>query len=166
MIRLLNFSLNGRERTDAVPDNVLLLDHLRETVGLTGTKTGCDGGECGACTVLVDGAPVLSCLTLAATVAGRSVETVESLSAGGRLAFIQEGFHRKLGSQCGYCTPGLIMASEALLRREPNPTEDAIREALGSNICRCTGYVKIIEAVQWAAATAAATGATGRAAAT
>ena len=155
MIRLLTYRLNGRERTDAVPDNVLLLDYLRETVGLTGTKTGCDGGECGACTVLVDGVPALSCLTLAATVAGRSVETIESLAEGGRLAFIQEGFHRKLGSQCGYCTPGLIMASEALLRHIPNPTEDAIRDALGSNICRCTGYVKIVEAVQWAAAAAA-----------
>ena len=159
MIRLLTYRLNGRERADAVPDNVLLLDHLRETVGLTGTKTGCDGGECGACTVLVDGVPVLSCLTLAATVGGRSVETIESLAEGGRLAFIQEGFHRKLGSQCGYCTPGLIMASEALLRRDPNPTEDAIREGLGSNICRCTGYVKIVEAVQWAAQAARASAA-------
>ena len=166
MTRLLTWRLNGRERTDAVADNVLLLDHLRETVGLTGTKTGCDGGEYGACTVLVDGASVLSCLTLAATVAGRSVETVESLAKGGRLAFIQKGFHRKLGSQCGYCTPGLIMASEALLRRDPDPTEDAIRDALGSNICRCTGYVKIIEAVQWAAAAAATTGGTERSAAT
>ena len=156
MIRLLTWRLNGRDRADAVPDNVLLHDYLRETVGLTGTKTGCDGGECGACTVLVDGAPLLSCLTLAASVAGRSVETIESLAHGGRLAFIQEGFHRKLGSQCGYCTPGLIMASEALLRMDPNPSEDAIREALGSNICRCTGYVKIIEAVQWAAEAAAA----------
>lgn len=155
MVRLLAYLLNGRERTDAVADNVLLLDHLRETVGLTGTKTGCDGGECGACTVLVDGRPVLSCLTLAATVAGRSVETVESLAEGGRLAFIQEGFHRKLGSQCGYCTPGLIMASEALLRRDQDPGEDAIRDALGSNICRCTGYVKIVEAVRWAAEAAA-----------
>ena len=155
MIRLLTYRLNGRERTDAVPDNVLLLDHLREAAGLTGTKTGCDGGECGACTVLVDGAPVLSCLTLAAAMGGRTVETIESLAEGGRLAFIQEGFHRKLGSQCGYCTPGLVMASEALLRQDPDPSEDAIREALGSNICRCTGYVKIIEAVRWAAQAAA-----------
>ena len=155
MIRLQTWRLNGRERTDAVPNNGLLHDYLRETVGLTGTKTGCDGGERGACTVIVDGAPVLSCLTLAATVAGRFVETIESLSLGGRLAF-QEGFHRKLSSQCGYCTPGLIMASEALLRRDPDPAEDASREALGSNICRCTGYVKIVEAVRWAAEAASA----------
>jgi 4-hydroxybenzoyl-CoA reductase subunit gamma len=144
--------LNGRARVDAVPDNVLLLDYLREIVGLTGTKTGCDGGECGACTVLVDDRPKLSCLTLAATVQGRRVDTVESLSVDGRLSAVQRGFHEKLGSQCGYCTPGFIMASAGLLRRNPNPTEPEIREALGSNICRCTGYVKIIEAVRHASA--------------
>jgi len=152
MAKLLNLTLNGRARTDAVPDNVLLLDYLREMVGLTGTKTGCDGGECGACTVLIDGRPSLSCLTLAAQCEGRRVETVESLAQGGRLAAIQRGFHEKLGAQCGYCTPGLIMASEGLLRRNPDPDDDEIREALGSNICRCTGYVKIIEAVHHAAA--------------
>ena len=155
MIRLVTYTLNGRPRADAVADNVLLHDHLREAVGLTGTKTGCDGGECGACTVLVDGEARLSCLTLAAAVEGRTVETIESLAPGGRLALIQEGFHTQLGSQCGYCTPGLIMASEALLRRNPDPDENAIRTGLGSNICRCTGYVKIIEAVRWAAAAAA-----------
>jgi len=149
--RLLRTTLNGRTRTDAVADNVLLLDYLRETVGLTGTKTGCDGGECGACTVLVDGRPVLSCLRLAVTCEGQAIDTVESLAVGGRLAAIQRGFHEKLGAQCGYCTPGLIMASEGLLRRNRRPSEDDIREALGSNICRCTGYVKIIEAVSYAA---------------
>lgn len=138
-------------RVDAVPDNVLLLDYLRETIGLTGTKTGCDGGECGACTVLVDDTPRLSCLTLAASVAGRRVDTVESLGDDGRLSAVQRGFHEKLGSQCGYCTPGFIMASVGLLRRKPQPSDDDIREALGSNICRCTGYVKIIEAVRYAA---------------
>jgi 4-hydroxybenzoyl-CoA reductase subunit gamma len=125
---------------------------LREQVGLTGTKTGCDGGECGACTVLVDDKPRLSCLTLAATVADRRVDTVESLGADGRLSAVQRGFHEKLGSQCGYCTPGFIMASVGLLRRNPRPSDDEIKDALGSNICRCTGYVKIIEAVQYAAA--------------
>jgi 4-hydroxybenzoyl-CoA reductase subunit gamma len=149
--RLLTFVLNGRRRVEAVPDNLLLLDFLREVLRLTGTKTGCDGGECGACTVLVDDRPRLSCLTLAASVEGKRVDTVESLAADGRLSAVQRGFHEKLGSQCGYCTPGFVMASEGLLRRNPAPSEAEIREALGSNICRCTGYVKIIEAVQHAA---------------
>jgi 4-hydroxybenzoyl-CoA reductase subunit gamma len=156
MARILQLTLNGRARTDAVADNVLLLDYLREIVGLTGTKTGCDGGECGACTVLVDDRPRLSCLTLAAAVAGRRVDTIESLAIEGRLSAVQRGFHEKLGSQCGYCTPGFIMASAGLLRRNPHPTEEEIRGALGSNICRCTGYVKIIEAVQHAAELCAA----------
>ena len=151
LARLLSCRLNGRDRSDAVADNILLLDYLREKVGLTGTKTGCDGGECGACTVLVDDRPTLSCLTLAATVSGRRVDTIESLGHDGQLSAVQRGFHEKLGSQCGYCTPGFIMASAGLLRRNPRPSEDEIREALGSNICRCTGYVKIIEAVQHAA---------------
>jgi 4-hydroxybenzoyl-CoA reductase subunit gamma len=144
-------TLNGRARSDAVSDNVLLLDYLREIVGLTGTKTGCDGGECGACTVLVDDQPRLACLTLAATVEGQRVDTVESLMRDGRLSAVQRGFQEKLGSQCGYCTPGFIMASVGLLRRNPRPSESEIRDALGSNICRCTGYVKIIEAVVHAA---------------
>src|SRR5256884_9940876 len=151
MARILELVLNGRPRTDAVADNLLLLDYLREVVGLTGTKTGCDGGECGACTVLVDDRPRLSCLSLAASVGGRRVDTIESLAHDGRLSAVQRGFHEKLGSQCGYCTPGFIMASAGLLRRNPRPTEAEIRHALGSNICRCTGYVKIIEAVQHAA---------------
>jgi 4-hydroxybenzoyl-CoA reductase subunit gamma len=151
MARLVGMTLNGRARVDAVPDNLLLLDYLRETLGLTGTKTGCDGGECGACTVLVDDRPRLSCLTLAAAMDGRRVDTVESLGRDGRLSAVQRGFHEKLGSQCGYCTPGFIMASAGLLRRNPRPSEDEIRAALGSNICRCTGYVKIIEAVKYAA---------------
>jgi 4-hydroxybenzoyl-CoA reductase subunit gamma len=149
--RLLTFVLNGRPRVEAVPDNLLLLDFLREVLRLTGTKTGCDGGECGACTVLVDDRPRLSCLTLAASVEGRRVETVESLMADGKLSAVQRGFHEKLGSQCGYCTPGFVMASEGLLRRNPEPSDAEIRAALGSNICRCTGYVKIIEAVRHAA---------------
>src|ERR1700722_18096842 len=151
MARILKLTLNGRARSDAISENVLLLDYLREFVGLTGTKTGCDGGECGACTVLVDDQPRLACLTLAATVEGRRVDTVESLVRDGRLSAVQRGFHEKLGSQCGYCTPGFIMASPGLLRGNPRRGEDEIREALGSNICRCTGYVKIIEAVKYAA---------------
>jgi 4-hydroxybenzoyl-CoA reductase subunit gamma len=151
MAKLLDLVLNGRQRIDAAPDNLLLLDYLREVAGLTGTKTGCDGGECGACTVLVDDQPTLSCLTLAVSVKGRRVDTVESLGENGRLSAVQRGFHEKLGSQCGYCTPGFVMASTGLLRRNPNPSDAEIIDALGSNICRCTGYVKIIEAVRYAA---------------
>jgi 4-hydroxybenzoyl-CoA reductase subunit gamma len=151
MAKLLDLVLNGRKRSDAVCDNVLLLDYLREVAGLTGTKTGCDGGECGACTVLVDDTPTLACLTLAASVRGRRVDTVESLGQNGGLSAVQRGFHEKLGAQCGYCTPGFVMASAGLLRRNPTPSDAEIIEALGSNICRCTGYVKIIEAVRYAA---------------
>src|SRR5215471_1702767 len=117
MARILDFILNDRRRVDAVSENLLLLDYLRESVGLTGTKTGCDGGECGACTVLVDDTPTLSCLTLAATAAGKRVDTIESLGMDGQLSAVQRGFHEKLGSQCGYCTPGFIMASAGLLRK-------------------------------------------------
>jgi len=152
LARLLQCRLNGRDRTDAVADNILLLDYLREKVGLTGTKTGCDGGECGACTVLIDDTPVLSCLTLASTVQGKRIDTIESLGHDGQLSAVQRGFHEKLGSQCGYCTPGFVMAAAGLLRRNPKPTEAEILDALGSNICRCTGYVKIIEAVKHAIA--------------
>jgi 4-hydroxybenzoyl-CoA reductase subunit gamma len=151
MATALEIVVNGRKRVDAVSDNVLLLDYLREIVGLTGTKTGCDGGECGACTVLVDDRPRLSCLTLAAAMHGKRVDTVESLAKDGQLSAVQRGFHEKLGAQCGYCTPGFIMASAGLLRKNPDPTDAEILEAMGSNICRCTGYVKIIEAVRHAA---------------
>ncbi|MBM3565007.1 MAG: 4-hydroxybenzoyl-CoA reductase subunit gamma [Alphaproteobacteria bacterium] len=151
MKSILRLILNGREREDAAADNLLLLDYVRETAGLTGTKRGCDGGECGACTVLVDGKPALSCITLAHRCAGTHVETIESLESEGRLSRLQRAFHEYLGSQCGYCTPGMIMAAEALLRRKPAPSEADIRAALAGNICRCTGYVKIIEAVQAAA---------------
>ena len=148
MKRLVSFFINGRRHEGAVADNVLLLDYLREQAGLTGTKRGCDGGECGACTVLVDGEPRTACLSLAVSCEGRSIETVEALAASGRMSRLQRAFHEKLGAQCGYCTPGMIMAAEALLRRNPSPAEADIREALSGNICRCTGYVKIIESVQ------------------
>jgi len=148
--RLLTLTVNGRIREDAVADRELLLEYLRDTVGLTGTKQGCDGGECGACTVLVDGEPRLACITLAATCQGARVETIESLAAGGRMSRLQQAFHEKLGTQCGFCTPGMIMAAEALLRRNPQPTESEIREALSGNLCRCTGYAKIFEAVRLA----------------
>ncbi len=151
MKRLVQLSVNGRGREDAVEDSLLLLDYLRERLGLTGAKRGCDGGECGACTVLVDGEPRLACLTLAAACEGRRVETIEALAADGRLSALQRAFHEKLGTQCGYCTPGMIMAAQALLRREAQPSEAQIRDALSGNLCRCTGYVKIVEAVRAAA---------------
>jgi 4-hydroxybenzoyl-CoA reductase subunit gamma len=146
-------TVNGRRREEAIEDELLLVDYLRERRGLTGTKRGCDGGECGACTVLVDGEPRLACITLAASCDGRAVETIEGQGEQGRLSRLQRAFHEKLGTQCGFCTPGMVMAAEALLRRNPRPGEAEIREALGGNLCRCTGYVKIIESVQAAAAT-------------
>jgi 4-hydroxybenzoyl-CoA reductase subunit gamma len=149
--RLLSVDVNGHAREDAVADDRLLLDYLREDVGLTGTKRGCDGGECGACTVLVDGEPALACITLAVRCQGRRVETIEGVAHDGRMSRLQRAFHERLGTQCGFCTPGMIMAAEALLRRDPAPTEEAIREALAGNLCRCTGYVKILESVQAAA---------------
>ncbi|HJM50741.1 MAG TPA: 4-hydroxybenzoyl-CoA reductase subunit gamma [Alphaproteobacteria bacterium] len=152
MKTLLSLTLNGRVREDAVPENMLLLDYIREVAGITGTKSGCDGGECGACTVLIEGRPRLACVTLAHQVAGRRIETIEALAEQGRMSALQRSFHEKLGSQCGFCTPGMIMAAEGLLRRNPEPSEADIRLALSGNICRCTGYVKIIEAVQAAAA--------------
>ncbi|HEV2551287.1 MAG TPA: 4-hydroxybenzoyl-CoA reductase subunit gamma [Stellaceae bacterium] len=148
---ILSLVLNGRARTDLVSDNLLLVEYLRDLAGLTGTKRGCDGGECGACTVLVEGEPRHACLTLAARCSGQHVETIEGLGAPGRLSRLQRAFHEKLGTQCGFCTPGMIMAAEALLRRIPRPDDAQIRAALSGNLCRCTGYVKIIESVQAAA---------------
>ena len=150
--RLLHLKVNGREHSLAARGAATLLEVLRDSLQLTGTKQGCDGGECGACTVLVDGAPRLACITLAASVEGRAVETIESLATQGRLSALQRAFHEHLGTQCGFCTPGMVMAAEALLRREPRPSEAQIRAALAGNLCRCTGYVKIVESVQAAAA--------------
>ncbi|MBB1093544.1 4-hydroxybenzoyl-CoA reductase subunit gamma [Rhodopseudomonas pseudopalustris] len=149
--RLLRLQVNGRWREDAVADGLLLVDYLRDVVGLTGVKSGCDGGECGACTVLIDGDPVPSCITLAVRCEDRHVETIEGLAGNGRLNRLQQAFHERLGTQCGFCTPGMIMAAEGLLRRNPSPTEAEIRTALSGNLCRCTGYAKILESVQAAA---------------
>jgi 4-hydroxybenzoyl-CoA reductase subunit gamma len=148
---MLRLKLNGRWREDAIADGVLLVEYLREVAGLTGVKTGCDGGECGACTVLIDDKAVPSCITLAARCEDRHVETIEGLAAQGRPNRLQRAFHEKLGAQCGFCTPGMILAAEALLRRNPSPSDDDIRAALSGNLCRCTGYVKIIESVKAAA---------------
>jgi 4-hydroxybenzoyl-CoA reductase subunit gamma len=151
--RLLRLQVNGREQALAARDAATLLEVLRDGLQLTGTKQGCDGGECGACTVLVDGAPRLACITLAASVEGRAIETIESLATQGRLSALQRAFHEHLGAQCGFCTPGMVMAAESLLRREPQPSQAQIRAALSGNLCRCTGYVKIVESVQAAAET-------------
>lgn len=148
MKSILGISVNGRQRQDAVADNMLLMDYLREVLSLTGTKQGCDGGECGACTVLVDGEPRLACCTLAHSVAGRNIETIEGLSRHGNMSALQRAFHEHLGSQCGFCTPGMVMAAEALLRKDATPSRETIRAALAGNLCRCTGYVKIIESVE------------------
>jgi 4-hydroxybenzoyl-CoA reductase subunit gamma len=148
---LLKLLLNGRWREDAVADNQLLVDYLRDVARLTGVKTGCDGGECGACTVLIDGEAVQSCITLAVRCEGRAIETIEGLARQGQPNRLQKAFHEKLGTQCGFCTPGMVMAAEALLRRNPKPSDQDIREALAGNLCRCTGYVKIIDSVKTAA---------------
>lgn len=148
MKNILRLTLNGRLREDLVPDNMLLLDYLREAVGLTGTKQGCDGGECGACTVLVDDRPRLACSTLAHQVAGRKVETVESLSTHGTLSRLQAAFHEKLGTQCGFCTPGMLLTAQDLLAKGGVPSRDDIREHLSGNYCRCTGYHAIVDAVE------------------
>jgi aerobic-type carbon monoxide dehydrogenase small subunit (CoxS/CutS family) len=140
--------VNG-ERVDTLVDNYkTLLEVLREDLNLPGTKHGCELGECGACAVLLDGEPVLSCLTLAIESEGRSVTTVEGLVQDGRLHPLQEEFADRGAAQCGYCTPGILVTAKALLDREPHPTRERIREALAGNLCRCTGYHQIIEAVE------------------
>ncbi len=149
--RLLRVKVNGRWREDAVAENQLLVDYLRDVVGLTGVKIGCDGGECGACTVLLNGEATPSCIALAVRCEGCSIETVEGLAQQGHPDRLQRAFHERLGTQCGFCTPGMIMAAEGLLRRNPHPSDAEIRIALSGNLCRCTGYVKIIESVKAAA---------------
>jgi carbon-monoxide dehydrogenase small subunit len=148
----LTLVVNGERRTVAFPTHHTLLEVLREELGLTGTKHGCELGECGTCTVLVDGRPILSCLALAAEMEGRAIETVEGLQQGNRLHPLQETFADLGAAQCGYCTPGILMAAKALLAETPSPTDPEIRAALAGNLCRCTGYHKIVQAVEWAAA--------------
>ena len=145
------FTLNGNIRRFDVEPNQLLLNLLRENLYMTGTKYGCGIGECGACTVLVDGEPVLSCLTLVVDVDGRNVETIEGLAEGDDLDVIQQAYLEEGAVQCGFCTPGMILTAKALLDENPNPTEEEIREYLKGNYCRCTGYVNIIKAVKKAA---------------
>jgi len=140
-------TVNGELYELEVPGHRTLLDLIREDLGLTGTKQGCGNGECGACTVLLDGDPVNACLVLALQADGKSVTTIEGLSKGGKLDAIQEAFIAKGAIQCGFCTPGMLLSVKALLDRNPHPGQSEIREALTGNFCRCTGYQKIVEAV-------------------
>lgn len=151
MQRLCTLNVNGETRTLAIEETDTLVDVLRDRLGLTGTKVGCDEGDCGACTVLIDGRPVLSCLTLALSVEGRAIETIEGVARDGRLHPLQEAFDAHGAAQCGFCTPGMILSAKALLEENQDPTADEIRHALSGNLCRCTGYGRIVEAVQIAA---------------
>ncbi len=146
------FRVNGESREALYKPHTTLLELLREDLHLTGTKHGCELGECGACTVLVDGVPVLSCLVLAQSVEGQEVATVEGMADGPTLHPLQQAFVELGAAQCGYCTPGVLLAAEALLTETPSPTRDDIRLALSGNLCRCTGYIKIYEAIELAAA--------------
>jgi aerobic carbon-monoxide dehydrogenase small subunit len=152
MNKKIQFSLNGKSITREVPSHRLLLDLLRDEIGLTGTKEGCGTGDCGACTVIMNGKPVNSCLVLSGELDGVDVTTIEGLKIGPELHAIQKAFIQDGGAQCGYCTPGMLMMSKALLDENPDPSEEDIRFALSGNLCRCTGYAKIIQAVQDAAA--------------
>jgi len=143
--------VNGAERSGDVEPRVLLVDFLRTNLALTGTHVGCDTTSCGACTVLLDGEPVKSCTLLAVQVEGREIKTVEGLAQGGALSPVQVGFHEEHGLQCGFCTPGMMLVSTALLERNPDPSEEEIRWAISGNICRCTGYMNIVKAIQHAA---------------
>ena len=146
------FSVNGDPIELLVPANRTLLSVLREDLALTGTKEGCGAGECGACTVIMDGKPVNACLILAPELNGKRIETVEGLADGDRLSPLQESFIEHMALQCGFCTPGMLMSAEALLRENPHPSREDIACAMSGNLCRCTGYKKIVEAIEAVAA--------------
>ena len=148
----LEVTVNGEARAADVEARLLLVHFLRQTLGLTGTHVGCDTTSCGACAVLVDGTPVKSCTMLAVQAQGAELTTVEGLAQGGQLHPIQQAFHEEHGLQCGYCTPGMMLTSVALLEENPSPTDEEIRFAISGQICRCTGYQNIVKAVQSAAA--------------
>jgi aerobic carbon-monoxide dehydrogenase small subunit len=147
----ITLTINGEMEQVDVPSQMTLLQMLRDKLALTGTKNGCNAGECGACTVLLNGEPVNSCMILAVECAGAEILTVEGLAADGVLDPVQQAIIEHGGVQCGFCTPGILISARGLLNRNPKPSEDEIREALVSNLCRCTGYLRIIEAVQDAA---------------
>ena len=147
MKRILKLHVNGEEFEILTEINKTLLEVLREDLGLTGTKRGCDLGACGACTVLIDGKPQLSCLTLAAAVQGKKITTIEGLAQEGELHPLQKAFIEKGAIQCGFCTPGMILTTKAFLDEHPHPLEEEVKKAISGNLCRCTGYVKILEAI-------------------
>jgi aerobic carbon-monoxide dehydrogenase small subunit len=151
-------TINGEQQTRKVEARMLLVHFIRENLGLTGTHIGCDTTSCGACTVSIDGEAVKSCTVFAVQADGATIETVEGLAVGGKLHPLQEGFWERHGLQCGFCTPGMLISARALLARNPNPTEDEIRHGISGNLCRCTGYNKIVEAIQYAADKLAADG--------
>ncbi len=153
MKQLIELRVNGEVRDVIVEPQVTLLEALRERLGLTGTKRGCDIGQCGACTVLLDGQPVRSCLTLAMDAQGREITTIEGLTRNGELHPLQRAFHEHGAIQCGFCTPGMILTARALLDENPTPTAGEVKQAISGNLCRCTGYVKIIEAITATAGT-------------
>jgi carbon-monoxide dehydrogenase small subunit len=152
MKQILSFVLNGSPVDVIATPTETLLDVLREKLGVTGPKRGCDDGDCGTCTVLIDGEPVRSCLTIALTVAGKEVLTVEGLSADGELHPLQKAFHEYGAFQCGFCTPGMLMSAKALLDENPNPSRDEIRIYMSGNLCRCGSYEEVVEAIQAVAA--------------
>ena len=147
MKKIISITVNGVLHEAALEPNMTLVDFLRQELRLTGTKKGCGIGDCGACTVLMDGVPVFSCLVLAMETDGCDIRTIEGIAEGNKLHPLQEAFVEKGAIQCGFCTPGMIMSSLALLDKNPNPTESDVRRALSGNLCRCTGYQKIVEAV-------------------
>jgi len=154
MLKEIILHVNGQDYPVQVEPDELLVDVLRDRLGLTGTKKGCGTGDCGACTVLMDGQPVTSCLVLAVAAEGKSIRTVEGLSDGEKLSDLQQAFIEHGAVQCGYCTPGMLMVATKLLEDNPQPSEDEVRTAIAGNLCRCTGYVKIVEAIMSVADTA------------